>query len=434
MRTYYLIYISYLIICFSSPLSCQIDKTYRSFPEAIANPDSVFSLIITNKDYKEYSLSIGNTEFSEIPKEVFKFRNLEYLRIAGSNVSNISKKIKKLKNLNWLDLSHNNITKIPKSISSLKKLKILNLSNNKISKLPKHLSKLKNLTRVEFNNNVLEIIPDFFTEFKHLESIKFQRNNIKNFPPFKTIKYVDLQMNQLEKLPIFENNNEMLKLYLGRNQLKEITNNILALSNLEVLDISNNPFDKFPEAIDELTNLQNLYIDGTKFTDFDDIVMEQNFELKRLLKDIKINYQEVRSYGNSPITKSFVGEIKNKNSHLDLNVKTDLHCGFVPTNSIEFNIFDNIVYRDKLNRAHAKNKSLVAMIGSSLNYSNGLQWAYFYRGGIMEYIIVKNPMHTDTTELNLCKQYLVTFISLTSRYPNRIEIMDIYEIHGEIPY
>jgi len=96
---------------------------------------------------KVYKLNLKKQKLTEIPEEVYKF-----------------------KNLNTLDLSKNKLKEFPKKIGEFKYLQELNISGNKIEVVTKELGQLKHLKRFEANQNGLVSIP---AEIRHLKKLEF---------------------------------------------------------------------------------------------------------------------------------------------------------------------------------------------------------------------------------------------------------------------
>lgn len=130
--------------------------------EALKNPDAVIKLTLRKKKYKEF------------PRELYKFKNLQYL-----------------------DISKNSIQELPDSITQFKNLQYLNVSKNSLKKLPNNFGDLKNLKHVNLNNNDLERLPYTFGNLENLEIADLWYNNLEHFPEtmsnLKKLKVMDLR-------------------------------------------------------------------------------------------------------------------------------------------------------------------------------------------------------------------------------------------------
>ena len=94
----------------------------------------------------------------EIPKEIGKLINLEYLSLCLNKLTGeIPEEIGKLINLEWLSLGLNKLTgEIPKEIGKLINLQYLSLHSNQLfGEIPKEIGKLINLQELHLYNNQL---------------------------------------------------------------------------------------------------------------------------------------------------------------------------------------------------------------------------------------------------------------------------------------
>lgn len=175
-----------LTFCFDTKYSYAqtLDKEYTRLEDALKEPDKVIKLNLENQ---------ANTD---VLKQIYKFKNLEYLNLRHTGINALPDNINALKNLKVLDLGDNNLTILPKSFSDLKNLtelyldhekdlklgedfeilsrlqslRILHLENNNITKLPKNLNKLNQIEQLYLNDNRLKEIP---FEIKGLKNLKF---------------------------------------------------------------------------------------------------------------------------------------------------------------------------------------------------------------------------------------------------------------------
>ena len=129
--------------------SMQLEEAYSylDLNEALQHPEMVIRLELRKKKYKEF------------PKEIFKFKNLQYL-----------------------DLSKNQITELPDSIYLLTQLQYLNVSRNKLGSLPKQIGKLSNLVYLHANNNDLIGLPPQIGNLERLRVIDLWSNDLADFP------------------------------------------------------------------------------------------------------------------------------------------------------------------------------------------------------------------------------------------------------------
>jgi Leucine-rich repeat (LRR) protein len=156
-----------VLICLPSKTSAQtplLDSltldtltAYTSISEAIKNPDKVIKLELRKKRYKEF------------PKEIFLFKNLQYLDLSKNNITEIPAEIGELKSLQILILSKNEIETLPKEIGELKMLQYLNVNQNEISSLPPQIGSLMNLKNMDLWSNNVDKFP---SEIRNLKNLK----------------------------------------------------------------------------------------------------------------------------------------------------------------------------------------------------------------------------------------------------------------------
>lgn len=129
--------------------SMQLEETYTylSLEEALKHPEMVVRLELKKKKLKEF------------PKEIFQFKNLQYL-----------------------DISRNQLTEIPDSLFHLTNLQYLNISRNKLGSLPKEIGKLANLVYLHANNNNLIGLPPQIGNLERLHVLDLWSNDLSDFP------------------------------------------------------------------------------------------------------------------------------------------------------------------------------------------------------------------------------------------------------------
>ncbi|MGZ3862029.1 MAG: leucine-rich repeat domain-containing protein [Bacteroidia bacterium] len=129
--------------------SMQLEETYSyiDLEEAIKHPEMVVRLELRKKKLKEF------------PKEIFMFKNLQYL-----------------------DLSRNQITELPDSIYKLTQLQYLDISRNKLSSFPKEIGRVSNLVYLHANNNDLLGLPPQIGNLERLRIIDLWSNDLSDFP------------------------------------------------------------------------------------------------------------------------------------------------------------------------------------------------------------------------------------------------------------
>lgn len=137
-------------------------KGFINLQEALKNPDAVIKLVLRKQHLKSF------------PKDILKFKNLQYL-----------------------DISKNDISDLPDSIGTLINLQYLACSKTGLKHLPKELGKLVNLKYINFNQNDLESLPPQIGNLDKLEVLDLWSNNFDEYPStltgLKALKILDLR-------------------------------------------------------------------------------------------------------------------------------------------------------------------------------------------------------------------------------------------------
>lgn len=158
-------------------------------------PDSVTSISLKNQGLKTF------------PKELYRFKNLQFLDLSGNDLSEIPIEIKLFTQLQFIDVSQNRIKQLPPSFSSLVNLKSIYIGGNQSLDI----------------DQAIDVMPA------------------------KNIETLDLQFDNISTLPI----------------------NIGKFKNLKKLILTGNPIQKLPTTFSQLTNLQILFINKDPYFDID---------------------------------------------------------------------------------------------------------------------------------------------------------------------
>ena len=129
-------------------LSLSLQRTYRSYGEAVIHPDSV------------YKMDLSRQKRKVVPEEIRQFRNLQVLKLSRNNLQGLPDWIGEFPNLEQLDLSYNSLSSLPPSIGNLQHLKFLGLNRNLITTLPPEAGRLKRLEVLELWDNEVDSLPD----------------------------------------------------------------------------------------------------------------------------------------------------------------------------------------------------------------------------------------------------------------------------------
>ena len=166
--------------------SMQLEETYvyMDLQEALRFPEKVLRLELRKKKLKSF------------PKEIFQFKNLQ-----------------------WLDLGKNNLTELPDTIYLLNNLQFLNVSRNKLSSLPKEIGKMTNLVYLNANNNSLLGLPPQIGNLERLRVLDLWSNELSDFPEALS-KLKDLRVIDVRAITITQENINLLKKWLPNTNVQ----------------------------------------------------------------------------------------------------------------------------------------------------------------------------------------------------------------------
>lgn len=132
------------------------------------------------------------------------------------NQTKIDKAIENVKKHGWqvLDLKNCGLTEIPKEVFTFKDLRSIDLSNdlycdikdqNKIKSIPEEISRLVNLVRLNVAGNELEMLTDAITDLPKLKYLDLRQNKLKAIPDklasMPSIEDLYLEGNPFDLLP-----------------------------------------------------------------------------------------------------------------------------------------------------------------------------------------------------------------------------------------
>lgn len=165
--------------------SMQLEEqyVYMDLEDAMRFPEKVIRLELRKKKLKSF------------PKEIFQFKNLQ-----------------------WLDLGKNSLTELPDSIYKLENLQYLNVSRNKLGALPKEIGKMTNLVYINANNNDLVGLPPQIGNLEKLRVLDLWSNDLSDFPE-SISKLQELRVLDIRAITISQETINQLKKWLPRTNV-----------------------------------------------------------------------------------------------------------------------------------------------------------------------------------------------------------------------
>ncbi|GLT64318.1 hypothetical protein SLA2020_368210 [Shorea laevis] len=276
-----------------------LDLTNESISSELDNSSILFSL----QHLQSLSLACNDFQYSQIPSEFYKLRNLSYLNLSNAALEGqIPIAISRLTRLVILDLSINalylenpNLNVLVQNLSRLMELyldevsisaqgnewcqalssllpnlRVLSLSNCNLSgPIDSSLRNLQSLSIIRLNdNNFSTPVPDFFANFKNLTSLHLSNSELNGKFPEKifqvpTLEMVDLSFNELLEgsLPEFPPNGSLRTMVLSYTKfsgtLPHSIGNLKMLSTIKLQECKFN--GSIPSSMAGLTQL--VYLD-----------------------------------------------------------------------------------------------------------------------------------------------------------------------------
>jgi Leucine-rich repeat (LRR) protein len=139
-------------------VSLDTTKMYTDLKLALEHPDQVIRLSLRKQKLKEF------------PKEILRFKNLQYLDLSKNNLKELPPEIGELQHLQYLSAFKNDLESFTPEIGKLANLKWLILNQNDIGLLPPQIGGLTKLEYLDLWSNNLDHFPD---ELKNLKKLKW---------------------------------------------------------------------------------------------------------------------------------------------------------------------------------------------------------------------------------------------------------------------
>ena len=158
-------------------LTLSQQKVFKDLSYALAHPDSAFALDLSKKKLKE------------VPIDLKKLPNLQWLKLEKNNLKEIPAWIGDLSNLQYLDLSNNSLVELPSSIGKLENVYYLGLNKNLIENLPHEIGRMKSLQVLEMWDNELQAVPEEIKDLRNLQVLEL-----------RGILFSDEEQSQIESL------------------------------------------------------------------------------------------------------------------------------------------------------------------------------------------------------------------------------------------
>ncbi|CAH0560154.1 unnamed protein product [Brassicogethes aeneus] len=231
------------------------------------------------KDYVSLNeLNISNNAIVDLPRYVFSNLNLSKLCLAHNNLIALPFQVfKPMQHMHMLDLSYNHLATILDHFFMLNKyIEVLLLNDNRINKLTSNaLADLTELQRLDLSNNKLNVIAKgLFDRLNNLKYLNLANNPIDNmasgtFRGLNNLRQLDISGNKVTHLTfgLLHFSPNLIHLTIDNTSLESIRNSeLLGVSGLKTLRIRNNRYLKEIEAyvLSDTPLLTELDISGNE--------------------------------------------------------------------------------------------------------------------------------------------------------------------------
>lgn len=225
------------------------------------DPESAFRVYESIEDALEYptrvrALKLSGADLTSFPTEISKLSNLECVHFTETSVELTEgdiEVISSLKHLKCLLINKGKVSKIaPNFPAAAPNLEVLVLRNNSIRSVPNELAQLKRIMFIDFSGNPISRFPESVTKMDSLVTFWAAKTKIKS---------IDIDLRSCRNLRGFILSHGTLSsarlilpstitgISLKRNDLRSLDGNFELWSNLEILNLEENPHFKISEKL-----------------------------------------------------------------------------------------------------------------------------------------------------------------------------------------
>ena len=162
---------AYFLLIISNLAFSQSHHVYSWSVLENASPDTV------------YAISFSKEKRREIPKELARFTNLQYLDLEKNKLMELPNFIGDFKQLKYLNVARNNLSQFPIEICRLTNLEELILNRNNFETIPECIQYAKSIKYMDVYDTPIRSLPKTLTELPALEKIDF--TGIRFSPTFQ---------------------------------------------------------------------------------------------------------------------------------------------------------------------------------------------------------------------------------------------------------
>jgi hypothetical protein len=140
---------------------------------ALAQKDRIFKSIEETKSVATdsvYQLDLSKNKLTEIPEEVYQFKNLRSLDLSKNKLIELPEQFQ-FEDLRSLNLSKNKFNHFPSVICQNTSIRNLFMGKNDMEEIPECIGDLQNLIVFDIWFNPIDDLPDTMTKLRNLRSL-----------------------------------------------------------------------------------------------------------------------------------------------------------------------------------------------------------------------------------------------------------------------
>uniref|UniRef100_A0A8C4R4D1 FLII actin remodeling protein n=1 Tax=Eptatretus burgeri TaxID=7764 RepID=A0A8C4R4D1_EPTBU len=228
-------------------------------------------------------LNLSNNRIETVPNQLFvNLTDLLYLDLSNNKLESLPPQLRRLVHLQTLILSNNTLLHTQlRQLTAMSMLQILHLRNTQrtLSNLPTSLEALTHLEDVDISHNDLSGVPECLYTLPALKRLNLSSNNISELSlcidQWSRLESLILSRNHLTSLPTsISKLTRLRKLFLNSNKLdfEGIPSSIWKLSNLEQFFASDNNLELIPESLCRCAKLRKLVLSKNRLITLPDLV------------------------------------------------------------------------------------------------------------------------------------------------------------------
>lgn len=279
-----------------------VDLSYNKLRECPAELENARTLLVLN---------LSNNEIEVIPNQVFiNLTDLMILDLSDNKLETLPPQMRRLTNLQTLILNNNPMLHAQlRQLPSLVSLQCLHMRNTQrtISNMPSGVESLTNLCDVDLSQNELPAVPEALYKLEALKRLNLSDNSIRELSNggvefWAKLETLNLSRNQIKVLPQNLTKCQYLKrLYLNCNQLTfgGIPAGIGKLYDLEVFEAASNNLEMIPEGLCRCGKLRRLILNNNRLftlpetihylTELETLQLDDNPEMTMPAKPPELN-------------------------------------------------------------------------------------------------------------------------------------------------